>query len=305
MTDDFRNNISRQSMMATDIRSRFFKNELPEVDDVVMAKFVDKDDYGYHVKLLEYGDIDGFINHSEMSKKRWNKKKNLAKPGEIAPVSVMSVDGNNITLSKRRVSVEEAEEAQKHYEICSSTSRLCDEVYKMHQMLSQESPIRTPDRMREETLWRLYEEYDNDYEQVYQTILRHPSQMFSSIFNPEEVQKISGNIRNRLTEEYILTETRLNILSLDGVDRIKEALDVPLEDGVKITALTSPIYVVSVSGSSMDSISQTVDSILDLIKANAVHLGIKMDVITRCDVVKHIQRTIRFLNQRELEQLSF
>ena len=39
---------------------RFYKNELPNVDDMVVVKITREDDHGYYGSLIEYDNIEGY-----------------------------------------------------------------------------------------------------------------------------------------------------------------------------------------------------------------------------------------------------
>lgn len=46
---------------------RFYKNRLPETDDLVMVNVVNIEEMGVYVHLLEYNNIEGlFIEHLEI-----------------------------------------------------------------------------------------------------------------------------------------------------------------------------------------------------------------------------------------------
>ena len=40
-----------------ELACRFYRNKLPKVDDVVLTKVIEIDDYSVHVELLEYNNI--------------------------------------------------------------------------------------------------------------------------------------------------------------------------------------------------------------------------------------------------------
>ena len=54
--------------------TRFYKNEYPNMDEVVLVKIKAVTDVGYYVSLLEYDNMEGFILTSQMSRNRYRSK---------------------------------------------------------------------------------------------------------------------------------------------------------------------------------------------------------------------------------------
>lgn len=88
---------------------RFYEERFPEVDDVVMVQVRSIAEMGAYVSLLEYGNIEGMILFSELSRRRIRSVQKLIKVGRQEPVMVLRVDKEKgyIDLSKRRVSPED------------------------------------------------------------------------------------------------------------------------------------------------------------------------------------------------------
>ena len=52
------------------IRYRFFAKNYPEVDDLVTVEVKKVEDLGAYVTLLEFGEIEGMVPLSELSRRR-------------------------------------------------------------------------------------------------------------------------------------------------------------------------------------------------------------------------------------------
>ena len=76
---------------------------------VVMVQVKSIAEMGAYVSLLEYGNIEGMILLSELSRRRIRSVQKLIKVGRQEPVMVLRVDKDKgyIDLSKRRVSPED------------------------------------------------------------------------------------------------------------------------------------------------------------------------------------------------------
>merc|ERR1719210_611774 len=85
---------------------RFYEAEFPEIDELVVVKVEKVDDkMGAYVTLLEYGNKEGMINLSEISKRRIRSMTKLLRVGSQEVCMVVSVDEEKgyINLSKKRV----------------------------------------------------------------------------------------------------------------------------------------------------------------------------------------------------------
>ena len=89
--------------------TRWYEKEFPEVDELVMVQVKEIASMGAYVRLLEYGNIEGMILLSELSRRRIRSINKLIRVGKNEAVMVLRVDKEKgyIDLSKRRVSPEE------------------------------------------------------------------------------------------------------------------------------------------------------------------------------------------------------
>ncbi|THD19908.1 Eukaryotic translation initiation factor 2 subunit 1 [Fasciola hepatica] len=99
------------------LHCRFYENQYPEKDDVVMVNITSIQTMGSYVELLEYKNIGGMILHSELSRRRIRSINKLVRVGRTTVVMVIRVDSDKgyIDLSKRRVSAEEVVKCQDRF----------------------------------------------------------------------------------------------------------------------------------------------------------------------------------------------
>ena len=71
---------------------RFYRNDWPEVGDIVMCKVVEVLDLGSYVELLEYDNIRGMIGISDLSRLRIRHIQKLVNVGKILAAEVIRVD---------------------------------------------------------------------------------------------------------------------------------------------------------------------------------------------------------------------
>ena len=103
---------------------RFYKNELPLLDDIVLGRVVSLGEFGIKVRLPEYNNIDAFLNYKDAStKKKLYQIKKQVKINREYPMTVIEVNQEKkyINLSKKYlVESEEVEfkEFYNKYKIC-------------------------------------------------------------------------------------------------------------------------------------------------------------------------------------------
>lgn len=77
---------------AESLRCRFYENQYPEADEVVVVNVTDIGEMGAYVTLLEYDNIEGMILLSELSRKRIRSINKLVRINRNEVVMVLRVD---------------------------------------------------------------------------------------------------------------------------------------------------------------------------------------------------------------------
>lgn len=98
----------------------------PSVSDITMVTPTKITDSGVYVKLLEYNDIEGLIILSDISKSRIRSVNKITPIGKRFAAFVQSVDEktNNITLSKKSVTVDEQTKCEANFKIVKQINDL-------------------------------------------------------------------------------------------------------------------------------------------------------------------------------------
>lgn len=73
-------------------RCRFYENQFPEPEEVVMVNVTQIGEMGAYVTLLEYNDIEGMILLSELSRRRIRSINKLVRVNRTEIVMVIRVD---------------------------------------------------------------------------------------------------------------------------------------------------------------------------------------------------------------------
>ncbi len=81
---------------------RFYEQQYPEVDDLVIVEVRSIEEMGAYVALKEYNDIEGMILLSELSRRRIRSVNKIIRVGRLEVVVVLRVDkekGNRSQVS--------------------------------------------------------------------------------------------------------------------------------------------------------------------------------------------------------------
>jgi translation initiation factor 2 alpha subunit (eIF-2alpha) len=100
------------------VMERLYKPEFPSVDDIVVVQITKLDESGAKCKLLEYGNMDGFVPISQFSKRgRIRSIKQIFQVGSIYPLHVINVEPVKgvVDLSKKHITADESEECLHRY----------------------------------------------------------------------------------------------------------------------------------------------------------------------------------------------
>lgn len=297
---------------------RFYKEEFPDVDDLVMVRVGENSELGYTVYLLEYADLEGFVPLTEIVKWRVKKKKILSK-GNIVPLVVIDVnrDKKHINLSKKKVRDDEVPRFEQKFKYATSLNKLMNEVVRMYGAYtlkrSSEDPTKalendpSKDDICDKTLWKFFEDTD-DYEQVYDTVLKAPKDFLDDL-SPEFSELASDNIQKRIIKTWCSIEAEffLMVISDEGVDVIKDILKDSAQKGQLYETrlkINSPKYTLCIKGVDAEYCSNKIGDILEQIKERVEGKG-QMRIISSNTVTKEASYDLKFLSKKNLENFSF
>ena len=101
-----------------------------EKDKVVKVETYEIKDMGAYVRLLEYGGIEGFIQMSQVSKRRVRSIQKLLKIGRREMMEVLRVDDEKmyIDLSKKSMMPDSQEQAEKRWKKSKKVHEIMFEV---------------------------------------------------------------------------------------------------------------------------------------------------------------------------------
>ena len=133
------------------IKCRYYRNKLPEKDEVVHVVTKDVKELGAYVELTEYNNIEGFIMLSQVTAKRVKTVQKFLKIGKHEFMEVIRVDHEKmcIDLSKKSLKAEA---------VAAATKRL-KKSKQVHTIMRQTAiKLNTPvEKLYEQFGWDIYE----------------------------------------------------------------------------------------------------------------------------------------------------
>ncbi|ORY96738.1 eukaryotic translation initiation factor 2 alpha subunit-domain-containing protein [Syncephalastrum racemosum] len=259
--------------MSDKFHCRMYENELPKVDDVVMVNVRQIADMGAYVKLLEYGDREGMILLSELSRRRIRSVQKLIRVGRNEVVVVLRVDEEKgyIDLSKRRVTPEDVARCEERFNKSKAVHSILRHVAEKHDLELK--------GLYEQIGWPLYKKFGHAYD-AFKVAISDPTSVFEGMDIDETIMKdMLANIRRRMTPQPVKIRAQLDLrcTGIDGVNAIKEALkagEAQSTEGVpiKVTYLAAPFYVVTADAidktAGFEVIEKAINAIQDTLQSH-------------------------------------
>merc|ERR1712159_852556 len=265
------------------LNCRFYENEFPEVEDVVIVEVMQIADMGAYLQLLEYNNTEGMILLSELSRRRIRSINKLIKVGRNEVVVVLRVDQEKgyIDLSKRRVSPEDVERHEVKYskaKTVHSIMRHCAETLEVDL-----EPLYT------QFGWPLAKKYGHTYD-AFAKAITDEEEVFGGLEIAPQVREIlMTQIKRRLAPQAVKVRADFEVtcFSYEGIDAIKAALIAGEEAGstedlkVQIRLIAPPLYVMMTSSmdkkQGIEALQRSLTAIGEEITARKGRMQVKME----------------------------
>jgi translation initiation factor 2 alpha subunit (eIF-2alpha) len=284
----------------------YYKNKLPAIDDIVVARVLTISHYGVEVSLNEYSDIRGFINCGEVSRKKKVNMNKILTIGKDVLLHVIQVNEENmsIDLSKRTIGDEDI--------------KLFNEKHKLHiqlynifkQLYMKLNNLNSPDKIIDEnlhqfickTLFEIQTDFENEYI-IEKLLSKDTNQEILDTIDFEDLN-INMDVFKNVLDNYIdnkinrtkpeLTESvKLMTYSVTGVSDLKYSLDLKnftnyqdltKDFDIQINYITASTYSIIISQKDFDLVGQIPieDAILSIkqeIKSRAVEKQIQNQIV--------------------------
>lgn len=265
------------------LECRFYENEFPELESLVMVNVRNIADMGAYVSLLEYNNIEGMILLSELSRRRIRSIHKLIRVGRNEIVMVLRVDQEKgyIDLSKRRVSPEDVA-------ACEDKFKKANAVHGVLRHMADRKGLYLKE-LYEKIGWPLYRKYGHAYD-AFKLALREGEagvvDPFEELDIPVELKtELKSNIRRRLAPKpvKIRADIEVSCFTYEGIDAIREALFAGIACGgentaIKVKLIAPPIYTISTMSLEKDAGIALLTKAIEKIQESIVPKGGKMEV---------------------------
>ena len=288
-------------------RCRFYEQEFPKEEDVVVVQVNEIKSMGAYVSLLEYDNIEGMVLLSELSRRRIRSINKIIRVGKTECVSVLRVDKERgyIDLSKRRAGIEEVQQCNERY----NKSKAVHSIMR-HVAEHLDVPLK---ELNEKIAWPLYRKKGHAYDAFKLAITSQ--EVFDGIDMGDDVRKIlMENIQRRLTPQPIKIRADIEVtcFKYEGVDAVRAALrevfkfgttDLPFE----VNLIAPPLYVVRSQAIDKEQGIELSKSAIEAVKAEIEKRGgslvVKME--PRATTNKDEEKLEELMEQMELENAEF
>jgi translation initiation factor 2 subunit 1 len=294
---------------------RFYENQFPDIESVVMVNVRNIADMGAYVTLLEYGDVEGMILLSELSRRRIRSIHKLIRVGRSEVVMVLRVDKDKgyIDLSKRRVSPDDVAACEDRFNKAKAVHGVLRHVAERRKYYLQD--------LYERIGWPLYRKYGHAYD-AFKLAISDDNvnaakggnnaaavDIFADIDVPQDLKdEINTYILRRLAPHptKIRSDIEVSCFTAEGIDAIRAALfagmavaDQAADGGetagggedhvaaaaasgeqmkIRIKLIAPPIYVLSTVTLDKEAGVKLLETAIEAIRATITAKGGKMDV---------------------------
>lgn len=234
--------------LKANLNCRFYRQQFPMVDELVMVEVRHVDAIGANVSLLEYNNIEGLIMLGELSKKRIRSVSKLTRVGRKEVVVVIRVDESKgyLDLSKKQVTGEDISECELKYTKAKAVNNILRHVAQT---------TGTDIEVLYETIgWPLYEKYEHALDAFKLAAVDREEVLDGLEMSKEIRESLLNVIKARLTPQSskIRADFSVTCFEYEGIDAIKAALiaGMSLETAtikIKIRLIAAPLYVMVIT----------------------------------------------------------
>lgn len=262
------------------LQCRFYENQYPDADEVIMVNVADIGEMGAYVTLLEYDNIEGMILLSELTRKRIRSVHKLIRVKRNEVVMVIRVDKEKgyIDLSKRRVSAEDIAKCEDRYNKAKSVHSVLRHVADLQKMDLEALYVSLG--------WPLYRKYGHAYNAFKLALTDSEEDIFEGLEIDETIKdQVVSYVKRRLAPQpiKIRADFEVTCFSYEGIDAIKEGLLLGESFGdrdapISIKLIAPPMYVMTCMTLDKDIGIETLNASLKQIKEFMIAKGGSLDV---------------------------
>lgn len=246
---------------------RFYKNKIPNIDDIVICRVKKIESDAIYVSLLEYDDIEGMVQLANASTRRKKRSICLLKENKQYPLLVISIDKEKgyIDLSNKFVSDEDKESTTEKYELYKKVLKIFNNfMYSLFQN-NYDDTIWTNYAMK--TIWSV--DTSKCYSYISELYYNNDNMSNFDLIEDEKI-KFKASLEKFFGTFKVLTKLVfiLRNPNYGGVDIIKQIFD-QINNDFNIITKTDvvPSYIIEHMSKTKDSNEKILNEI-DIILSN-------------------------------------
>eukprot|EP00591_Stephanopyxis_turris_P001580 CAMPEP_0195511594 /NCGR_PEP_ID=MMETSP0794_2-20130614/3863_1 /TAXON_ID=515487 /ORGANISM="Stephanopyxis turris, Strain CCMP 815" /LENGTH=350 /DNA_ID=CAMNT_0040639227 /DNA_START=71 /DNA_END=1123 /DNA_ORIENTATION=+ len=255
-------------------KCRYYENEYPSVEDLVMVRVRTVEKLAAYVNLIEYNMAEGMVLLSELSRRRIRSIAKLIRVGRDEVVMVFRVDTEKgyVDLSKRRVTPEDVPAFEAKFNKAKA-------VHSILRHVAQTCKVQLFD-LYTHIAWPLYRAFMHAHD-AFKASITQPG-ILDSIAMPQKVRKsLIKDIRRRLAATPIKfrADIQVTCFSKEGIEAIKTSLlagkqaQVSEDQAISIKLIAPPLYVLSVTMFDREAGVAVLTEAIDIITAEIKQRG--------------------------------
>jgi translation initiation factor 2 alpha subunit (eIF-2alpha) len=320
---------------------RFYRNTLPSPDDIVMVEVISEiKNIGYNVGLIEYGNLVGLVQLSEIRVGKRNNSPNPLKIGQQLPMIVLTVNQGTkeINLSKKKVPKDEIEKFESKFKYRAKIYQLGIELSKLYCTYCKQTKgtqDHNIESIMNKSIWNLLKQSSADDEDaddeetdeqeddegifdmekaddIWNKALEDPSIILQNdAFSPNFVTHYVSNMGSRIVKTDAIFEVDLIARSFDedGVQKIKNLFNtyIPIPDDydVTISIQAPPTYKLHIQGSDIVVCQQIYEKSVEILTNVAKETNIQFKANGPLTKIRDKSLEFHFLTNRDLDNMTF
>jgi len=259
---------------------RFYEQQYPEIEDLVVVNVKHIAEMGAYVTLLEYNNIEGMILLSELSRRRIRSINKLIRVNRNEVVMVLRVDKEKgyIDLSKRRVSPEDVVKCEDRYNKAKAVHSVLRHVAEKKALVLEDLYRRVG--------WPLYTSYKHCYDAFKVALVQ--DDVFNGLDVPDEIKtELLTYIRRKLAPQPIKIRADIEVtcFTYEGIEAVRSALQAgqalgSAQEPIKIRLIAPPMYVMTCMTLEKDSgielLNQSINAVREALESKGGTMEVKM-----------------------------
>lgn len=275
-------------------KMKFSNNEYPSIDEYVLCQitnFVELNGLkGAYCKLLHYNDKEALLLPLEAVKNKYQRIEKVHKIGNNIICQVITIDGNHIDLSYKRVSEEESKkQLDKLYYL--------EKIWEIINWIKMQGYFLNNDL--DELFFDLVNLDDLNYQQFYEKILEEPEELFNhnESFKETDLRVYVNGIKKKINIIPYLVSSDFILYSIHekGIENIKTILNITCNDIITnkngyIELHSLPVYRIVFKANNNDEINKILDELYNKLNEN----------VTQNHSIFSMDKTFSIVHQRKM-----